>query len=148
MSVFQKPGCALQRGVGYQGRSLGLGSCCMLWPGPACHVRPKRKPLSGWSVLHSCPGTSLLWPSSPYPHSCHSCWYPSLPPFPLSLFPTPCSIPRSHTASLCFCCCCFWLWPSCCNSHSHKFYIFLWNESPKVSWDQVDAKTSKKPWLN
>lgn len=25
--------------------------------------------------------------SAPYPHSCHSCWYPLLTPFPLSLSP-------------------------------------------------------------
>lgn len=75
--------------VAFWHRSLGLASCCML-----C-LRPKCKPLSGWSVLHSSPRTSLLWLSSPCPHSCHSCWYPSLAtPFSPLLIP-PFSIRRS-----------------------------------------------------
>lgn len=62
-----------------RGRSSGIRQLlCVV----ARHVKPKHALRSGWSVLHSCPGTSLLWFSLPYPHSCHSCWYAPYPLFP------------------------------------------------------------------
>lgn len=114
--VFFNPGCAFEQGLGYQGRSLGLGSCCVLCPGSAYHVGPKCKPLSGWSVLHSCAGTSLLWFYLSHPHSCHSCWYPLA-----SAFTTFLLIHNQISVALptfLASCCCFWPW-TCHNTHSH-----------------------------